>query len=197
MKASSRSATAHASQLGEREQRRRDRSSRMNGGRNVGVIEIEHVGADAAFRKAALSASRRSLAADDGRLPAIGEGGQRLQTRSRPARAAARQRHGEEIHQRAFGLMAEWLAECRSSRCPTRKRARSCVTPGLCSMEGPGCLGRAILARTRVCEIRVHAAARIPRDLGDTFRWRVPQHPPSPRLRRALRPLLRLSPARG
>jgi hypothetical protein len=96
---------AHASQLGQREQRRRHRRGRMNDGRKMGVAEIEHVGAGR-VQKGRAQGIRALAAADDGRLPAIGKLGQRLEGNLHRAGAAAGQRDREEIEQRAPGLVA-------------------------------------------------------------------------------------------
>jgi hypothetical protein len=99
-------ATGDRPQLGEREQRRRDRRGRMNGGRDVGIVEIEDVGARRVQERRAQRV-HALVAADDDRLPAIGKRGERLQGDLDRAAAAARQRHGEVVHERALGLVRD------------------------------------------------------------------------------------------
>ena len=98
----------HAPQLCQRQQRRRHRRGRMDHGRQVGVAEIEHVGAGRIQEGRAQRIDALS-AADDGRLSAVGEFGERLQRQLDRAGAAARQRDREEIQQRALGFMPDRL----------------------------------------------------------------------------------------
>ena len=106
MNASNSSAPRHAPQLGEREQRRRDRRGRMNDGRNVGVVEIERVGARRVQERRA-QGIHAFASTDDGGLPALGKLGEGSQRDLHRPGAAARERHGEEIQQRPLGLVAD------------------------------------------------------------------------------------------
>jgi hypothetical protein len=78
----------------------------MNGGWNVGVVEIEHVGARC-VQEGRAQRVHALAAADDGRLLAAGKRGERLQGDLDRAAAAARQRHREEVHERALGLVRD------------------------------------------------------------------------------------------
>ena len=95
-------------QLGEREQRRGDRRGGMNDGRNVGVAEIERIGARG-VQECRAQGIHAFAPADDGGLPAVGKFGEGSQRDLDGYGAAARKRHGEEIQQRALGLMTDRL----------------------------------------------------------------------------------------
>jgi len=87
---------AHAAQLGEREQRRRHRSGRMDDGGNVGVAKIEHIGGSRVEERGT-QRIRALAAANHGRLAVPGKFLERL-TRDLHRRAAtAGKRDGEKI----------------------------------------------------------------------------------------------------
>jgi hypothetical protein len=103
-------AAAHASEFTEREQGRGHRGGRVNYGRHVGVAEVEHIGARG-IEKGGGKRIEAFAAPDHRRLLAAGKSGERLQRRFDRALAAAGQRHGEEINERALGLMHDRRTE--------------------------------------------------------------------------------------
>ena len=103
-------AATHLLQLGERQQRRRHRRGRMDHGAQMGVAEVVDIGAGGVEE----SRGERidALAAPDhGRLPAAAKFRKRAQRHLDRPGAAARQRHGKEVHQRTFGLMPHRLRD--------------------------------------------------------------------------------------
>jgi hypothetical protein len=82
----------------------------MNGGRQMGVVEIEHVGAGG-VEEGGAQGIHAFAPADHGRLLTIGEFGQRLQRGLHRAGAAPRQRYGKKIHQRLLGLVTDRLGD--------------------------------------------------------------------------------------
>ena len=100
----------HRPQLGEREQRRGDRRGRMDDRRNMGVAEIERIGARR-VQECRAQAIHAFAAADDGGLPQMRELGEGAQRDLHRIGAAARERHGKEIQQRPLGFMADGLRD--------------------------------------------------------------------------------------
>jgi len=70
----------------------------------MGIAKIEHIGAGG-IEERGVERIDALAPADQGRLPATGEHCKRRQRGLERLIAAAGQRHGEEIHQRALGLM--------------------------------------------------------------------------------------------
>ena len=103
-KASREIAAAHGLQLGQRQQRRRHRRGRMDRGRHMGIAEVEDIGAGG-IEERCIERIDALAPADDRRLLAAGK--RRSDASAIPTSAAAGQRHGEEIQQRAFGLMRD------------------------------------------------------------------------------------------
>ena len=95
---------AHASELAKREQGRGDGRGRMYHGRYVRVAEVEHIGTRG-VEKRRRQRIETFAAPDYRRLPAAGESGERLQSGFDRRLAGAGERHGEEINERALGLM--------------------------------------------------------------------------------------------
>jgi hypothetical protein len=108
-------AAAHASQFAKRKKGRGHRRGRVNHGRHVGVAKVEHIGARG-IEKRGGKRIEAFAASDHGRLPAAGKRGERLQRGFNCWFAAAGERHGEEINERALGLMNDR----RSKRIPLR-----------------------------------------------------------------------------
>jgi hypothetical protein len=98
----------HAPQLGERQQGGRERRGRMDDGGQVGVAVVEDVGAGGVEEGGAQGIDALA-AADDRRLLAAGKFGERFQGELDRFGAAAGDRHGEEVQQRALGLVAGFL----------------------------------------------------------------------------------------
>ncbi len=78
----------------------------MDRRRHMGVAEVEHVGAGGIEERGAERIDALAPA-EQCRLLAAGECRERLQRGLERLIAAAGQRHGEEIHQRALGLMGD------------------------------------------------------------------------------------------
>jgi hypothetical protein len=95
---------AHAAQLRQREQRRRDWSGRMDDGRDMGVAKIQNVGCGR-VEKGRAQRVYAFATTDQGRLLATGKLGERLPRDLDGRGAAARERDGEEIHERALSLV--------------------------------------------------------------------------------------------
>ena len=95
---------AQPPQFGERENGRCHRRGRMNHGAQMGVAEIMDIGAGGIEEGRAQRIDALGPP-DHGRLLSAGEFGKRAQRHLDRSGAAAGQRHGEEIHQRALGLM--------------------------------------------------------------------------------------------
>jgi tripartite-type tricarboxylate transporter receptor subunit TctC len=96
--------SAQPPQFGERQHRRRHRRGRMNHRAQMGVAEVMDIGAGG-VEKGRTQRIDALGAPDHGRLLAIREFSERAQRNLDRTGAAARQRYGEEIHQRALGLM--------------------------------------------------------------------------------------------
>jgi len=133
-------------ELGQRQQRRNERRGGMDRGGDVGVAEIEHVGAGGIDERGAERIDALAPA-EHRRSRSAGERGQRSEHRLDRRVAAAGQRDGKEIHQRALGLMGDRRRQ--SSHCvPASICARRAVTSGLRSMRVLEALTASIGRRT-------------------------------------------------
>ena len=108
-------AAAYALQLGDRQQCRRQGRGRMDRSRHVGIAEIEHIGARGIEKRRAERIDAL-VPADQSRLPAAGECGQRAKRDLEGFVAAAGQGDGEEIQERALGLMRDLIWQIAPSR---------------------------------------------------------------------------------
>src|SRR5271156_157082 len=91
-------AAANALQLAERQQRRRERRGRMYHGRDMGIAEVEHVGAGGIEKRRAQRVDALAPS-DNRRLPAAGEHSERGERDLDRLGAAPGQRDSEEIQQ--------------------------------------------------------------------------------------------------
>ena len=88
----------------------------MDDGRDVGIIEIERVGARRVEERRA-QAIHAFASTDDGGLPALGKLGEGLQRDLHRPGAAARERDREDIQQRPLGRVAHRVRNVVPPRC--------------------------------------------------------------------------------
>ncbi len=106
---------AHAAQLRQREQRRRDGGSRMDDRPHMRVAKIKHV-RSGGVEKGRAQRIDTLAAPDHDRLRAAGKFGERLERNFHRPGAAARKRHGKEIQQCTLGAMARTVGHVLPAR---------------------------------------------------------------------------------